>query len=455
MSPKKLLFLSAVVVALFAFILLVERKMPTTEERTRKGDLYWDIPQDRIERIELTRGSEALEFQRTGDAAWRMIKPEKYPADAFAVGGVVSDLAEMKRAGGDDAAEAGPSDYGLEQPVARATIVWSDPGDPKSRKTRTVEFGAAVPGTDVVAARVQGTQKVLFVPASVLAALRKNADDFESREVFGATAGEVARLEILRGRGKLAFSRKDGAWWLAEPLVDLADGTEVDRLLGALVGLRAKEFVHGSQDLAAIGLNPPLFRVSLTGPKSAVTAVDFGATRSDGNTVYARREAQVMTVGRDTVDDLSKEAEAFRSRALFGFNRSDVAGVEAAFPKASYVLAQKDGGWTVGGRPLLAASADDVLTALLDVKSREFVDDAEAKGLALPVATVTVRTKAGPPWMLSLHPRGGEVVARVAPRPGGFVIERDAPEKLEAAFHKAAAVTSAAQTPSPAPTGKR
>ncbi|HWZ86619.1 MAG TPA: DUF4340 domain-containing protein [Thermoanaerobaculia bacterium] len=448
MSPRKLLALTAVVVALVAFIFFVERKMPTTEERARKGDLYWDIPQDRIERIELARAGETLEFQRAGAAGWRMIKPEKYPADAFAVGGVVSDLAGMKRAGGEDSAEAKASDYGFATPVAKATIVWSDPGDPKTLKTRTVEFGANIPGTDVVAARVEGTEKVLFVPAAVLVSLRKNADDFESREVFGGAAADVARFEILRGRGQLAFARKDAAWWLAEPMADLADRAEVDRLVGALAGLRVKEFIHGGQDLAAIGLNPPLFHVSLTGAKGAVTAVDFGATRSDGNTVYARREGQVLTVDRDIMDDLSKEAEAFRSRGLLGFNRSDVIGVEAAFTRGNFVLAQKDGGWTVGGKPLSAAAADDVLTGLGDVRARDFLDDASVKGLALPVATVTVRTKTGPPWTLSLHPRSGEMVARVVPRPGGFLVDRDAPDKLEGAFRKAAATLP---TPLPRP----
>jgi hypothetical protein len=36
----------------------------------------------------------------------------------------------------------------------------------------------------------------------------------------------------------------------------------------------------------------------------------------------------------------------------------------------------------------------------------------------------------------------------VAPRPGGFLIDRDAPDKLEAAFRKATAA------PAPAPTRK-
>ena len=445
MSAKKLLALTAVVALLFGFIFFFERRMPTTEESTRKGDLYWDIPQEQIQRVELARSGETLEFQRVGEAGWKMIRPEKYPADPFAVGGVVSELAELKRAGGEGANDARPADYGLEKPETRATIVWGDPADPKSRKTRTIEFGAAVPGTDVVAARVEGTQKVLFVPAAVLASLRKSADDFESREVFGGAAPDMTRLEILRGRGRLVFARKQGAWWLVEPMADLADAAEVDRLASSLASLRARDFVHGNQDLAAIGLNPPLFRVSITGAKGAVTAVDFGATRSDGNTVYARREGQILTVERDLLDDLSKEAEPFRSHALLGFDRSDATGIEAVFGTTTLGLELKEGGWVAGGHPVLAASADDALGVLLDLKSKAFLDDAEARALAPAVATVTVRTKSGASWTLSLHPGTGELFARVSSRPGGFLLDHGALEKLETVFRKAVAAPTPAK----------
>ncbi len=81
-----------------------------------------------------------------------------------------------------------------------------------------------------------------------------------------------------------------------------------------------------------------------------VTSVDFGATRSDGNTVYARRDGQVLTVEREIVDELSKEAEPFRSTALVAFNRGDVAGVDARFGDESFVLTQE-------GRRLVARAA--------------------------------------------------------------------------------------------------
>ena len=69
-----------------------------------------------------------------------------------------------------------------------------------------------------------------------------------------------------------------------------------------------------------------------------MTSVDFGSTRTDGNTVYARQEGQVFTVDGEIVGELSKEAVAFRSAALVALNRSDVVGVEGVFPKTRVTL---------------------------------------------------------------------------------------------------------------------
>jgi hypothetical protein len=445
-SPKKLLVLTAVVAVLFAFILLFERKMPSTAERQRKGDVYWDLPEDRVERLVLVRGNETVEFQKTG-TSWRMLKPDAYPADTFAVDGVASEIADLKRAGGGDAEDAKPADYGLTPPAAKATIVWTDP-DETEKKTRTVEFGRDVPGTDMAAARLEGSAHVMFVPASVLTGVRKPVDVFRSHDVLGGFTGDVTRIEILRGRGRLTLQKKDGTWWMTDPISDLASPAETDRLVGQLTGIRAKEFLHGNGDLASMGLNPPLYRVTLTAGKEAPVSVDFGATRAEGNSIYARREGQVMAVDGEIAEELSKEAEAYRSTSAVAFNRGDVTAVEASFPSSTYALTQKDGGWTSQGHPVLAASADDLLSAILDLKSKAFLEDAEAKSLAAATATITVRMKAGAPWTITLHPRTGAFAARVSSRPGALLLDKDAPATLEAAFKKAV------QEPTPVPTKK-
>ena len=52
---------------------------------------------------------------------------------------------------------------------------------------------------------------------------------------------------------------------------------------------------------------------------------------------------------------------------------------------------------------------------------------------------MTVRRKTGTPWVLSFHPRGTGMIARVSGRPGGFLVDPDAIRKLGSAFEKAVA----------------
>jgi hypothetical protein len=448
-SPRKLVVLTAVVVVLFAFIALFERKMPSTEERQRKGDLYWDLPEDRVTQLTLTREGETLEFQRTGDGPWRMVKPAPYPADAFAVNGLAAELSDLKRAGS-DSGEAKLEAFGLEKPVATATLVWTEADDAQSKKTRTVEFGTGVPGTDMTAARVAGQTRVLFVPSSVLTSVRRPADEYRSKELFDVPSADVSRLEISRGQGSLVLARREGVWWISQPISDLADASAADRLVGELTALRARDFIHSNEDLAALSLNPPLYRVSLTGAKGVVTSVDFGATRSDGDTVYARREGQVLTVDRDIVDELSKEAEPFRATTLVAFDRGEVSAVDARFGDETFALLQEAGGWSAGGRPLIASAADDLLRSLTDLKSRAFLDEAAAKALEPATSSVAIRTKTkkDPAWTIGFHPRATDVVARVSGRPGGFVVPKDTVDELLGAFRKTV------QPPTPAPTKK-
>lgn len=450
MSAKKILILTALVIALFAFIVFVERKMPTTEERQQKGDLVWDLPEDRIDSVVLTSPAGLVELDRAGASAWRLARPDPYPADGFAASDLVSQLARLKRSS-PDAPEARPEDYGLASPSAKATIGWKE--DSKAAKqTRTLEFGIEIPGTDATAARVAGTSTVLFVPTSLANAVRKKPDEFKSKEVFGSSS-EAARLDVDRGRGRLSVEKKNGIWWLRQPISDLADRDAAEKLVGALTGLRVLEFVASPQKpgLASFGLAPPLYHVVLADAKGPGVSVDFGATRSDGNSVYARRENQVFTVASSIVEDLSREAEAFREPRLVRFDRASVVGLDGAFAQSRFSLARKEAGWSLGSRAVTAPPVDDLLSALLDVKSKSFEDEAEGKALAAgqAAATVTARLSAGAEpasWVVKFYPKGTETEATVSGRPGAFLIAGDPASALETAFQKAAAA------PTPAPT---
>ncbi len=456
MSPRKLLLLTVIVVLLFGFILLFERKMPTTEERQQKETLVWELPEDRIEAIALEHGGSVVELKKGEKNAWRLTRPEAYPADTMAVSDLVSQLARLRRSGG-DSSEARPEDYGFQTPSAKVTIVWKEEAGAGKKLSRTLELGVEIPGTDAIAARVAGKNAVVFVPTGLANAVKKSANEFKSKDVFGGSALDAVRLEVERGRGRLSLVKKNSVWWLQQPLSDLADGDFVGRLTGELTGLRVLEFLGPAdhQNLAALGLAPPLYRVTLSETKGPGTTVDFGATRADGNSLDARRDTQVFTVSHTALEDLSKEAIAFREPRPVRFDRLSVAELEGTFAHDRFALTRKDGGWSVrGGGPLLASAADDLVTALLDLKSRSFEDDAEAKALASrePVATVAIKLSQGEPWTLQFYPRKGETEATVSGRPGAFLLSGDAVAPLEAAFRKAASAAAPTPVPTKAPT---
>ena len=449
MSPRKLLLLTAVVFGLFAFIVFFERKMPTTGERQSKGDLHWDLPEDRVVSVQLEHDGSTVELVHDGDA-WRLTRPIAYPADSFAASDLARQLAQLRRVGG-DSSEARPEDYGLTKPTARATIVWKDAADAKKTSTRTIEFGIDIPGTDIAAARVAGQSRVLFVPASVVASVKKPASDYQSKDVFGGSAADVARLDLERGRGHLLLTQRDGIWWMEQPLKDLADADVASRLAGDLTALRVIDFLAADKDtLATWGLAPPLYRVMISDAKGKTTTAEFGSTKSDGNSVYGRREGQAFTVASSIVEEFSKEAEAFRETHLVRFDRAKPAALEGTFGTDSVKLARgKDGGWSAGGKPVLAASVEDAMSAILDVKSKAFLDETEAHALAArtPSGTIKVVLSEGDPWEIRLYAGTGEPEAVVTRRPGAFRLASDPTAALLAAFRKAAA-----PPPTPAPT---
>ncbi|HEY6930531.1 MAG TPA: DUF4340 domain-containing protein [Thermoanaerobaculia bacterium] len=446
MSPRKLLVLTAVVLLLFGFILLFERKMPTTADRERKGDLVWDLPESRIETVRLENGPSLIELQRT-NGSWRLVKPEAYPADSASASDLVSQLASLKRAGAEPP-EGKAEDYGLNNASPKATVVWKDESNEKRKLSRTLTIGRDLPGTDATAARA-GDDLLCFIPSSVASAVRKSADDFKSKDLFTASAFDAARLEIERGRGRLYLAKKNGSWWINQPITDLADGDAVQRLVSDLTGLKAIGFLTPAerQDLASLGLAPPLYRVTLADAKATSTTVDFGATRSDGNSIYARNEGQVLKVPSTITEELSKEAVAFRDAHLMRFERPAATSLTGTFGGKSFAIDKSSGSWTAGGQKLQDSAVEDLLSALLDAKSRSFVDNIAPLKNKTAAASISVKAPAGD-WNVSFYPMHPDSQATVNGRPGAFAVSDETISSLQSAFQKAAAAIA----PTPAPT---
>jgi hypothetical protein len=90
------------------------------------------------------------------------------------------------------------------------------------------------------------------------------------------------------------------------------------------------------------------------------------------------------------------------------------------------------------------------MTALSDVESKSFVDDAAAQTLSERPAewTITLKMARGPGWTVKLSPFRGNFGVTVSGRSGAFVVAKDAAERLREAIEKAA---TPPMTPAPTP----
>ena len=339
-----------------------------------------------------------------------------------------------------------PEDYGSEVPSAKATIVWKD--DPKSAKklSRTLEFGIEIPGTDATAARVAGSDAVLFVPTSLASAVKKGADEFKSKEVF-VLFGFGRRAAGGGPRAGPTVPREEGRD-LVDPPASLRPrrerpGREAHR---ALTALRVLDFVPLRRGRTWLPWGSPRLSSTWSWPTRrgpARPSISARPGRMETRSM-PRREGQVFTVASTIVG-----GPLAGSRGVPGATpcplrpRLGLAGGRRVRAIRVFRFARREGGWSLAGRALTAPSVDDLLSALLDVKSKSFLDEATGKALASrePAATVTMKLSSGAeplPGPFASIRREPRSQATVSGRPGAFLIAGDPVSALEAAFQKAA-----------------
>ncbi|HET9794912.1 MAG TPA: DUF4340 domain-containing protein [Thermoanaerobaculia bacterium] len=455
MSPKRLAVLTGVLLVLFAFVAFFERKMPTTQERLDKGDVIWDVNEAKIGKIEINRDNMTLAFERDGDA-WRMTRPESYPADGPTLSSLVADLSHPAREG-EASASATEPDYGLTAPRAVVTVSGRDGKNGKG-ESHTLSIGREIPGTDTVAARVKGENRTIFVRSTVAADLLKPVDGYKSKKIFAGSALDVTQLSIARGRGRLEFEKRKNRWWMTRPAADLAASSAVERLIDDLLAANVTEFLKIPRaELAGDGLAPPLYTVSMTISGKPVTA-DIGATRADGKSVYARSGGETFAIDSTVTDELAKEADVYRETKVARFDNFAAKKLVWSSGGAPREFIRDGAGWKEAGKAVPAASVEDVLTAIGSLEGKDFLaaTDWQKISAAPELAAFTVETSTGDSFAASARPSGGGNVAiKLADRPEALVLPAADFDRVSTAVRKIApAAAPAPAKPAPPPKKK-
>jgi hypothetical protein len=199
------------------------------------------IPMDDVVSVLVEQGEQSVTCERAGEH-WFIVRPVRARAAPGVVERLLSVLEMLPRretVTGVQRRDRGLTlaDYGLDAPRARLVLC-----APAGRDELLV--GADAPLGHVVYVRFAGHDAVIGTSRDLLDVLPADVEAWRDRRLIAGNAGLVRRLDVHRaGAGFMQIARRDGAWWIEQPVSARVDAGRVDAILDAVLTARVRTFV--------------------------------------------------------------------------------------------------------------------------------------------------------------------------------------------------------------------
>jgi len=237
MKGKNLAILAAIVIAVLAYILLVERHRPTSDESTAAAEkVLLDFERDDVMGMVIERAEGRVRLKKVGEE-WRLREPFDFPADASVVSSTLGSLTNLTADRRLAADEVDPAGYGLEEPAVKVTLRMADGSE------RVIAVGDELPLGSKRALRVDGSDGVTIAAGWFASDLEREVDDWRAREVAEMLENDVASIDIESGADTIRAVRLEDQWQLLRPLEDMAGGDHLGSLISDLASMRITEFL--------------------------------------------------------------------------------------------------------------------------------------------------------------------------------------------------------------------
>lgn len=400
MKPRSLLVLLALVLGLGAFILFFERDLPSTDERRELEAKVIDFEVEAITEITLghpaAKGEAAILLERRAPgieddagavadsvddtatatsppATWWVRGPIEGKADAALVERLLGDVAALRHRRRVEAVPD-PATAGLDPPRARLELRRGD------AEPLVLLLGDTLPATTARLARIEGRAGAFVVEVPWFDTLDREPGDWRDRRLVSIDRSEIRSLSFTTDGQSLRLARRDdGSFWIESPLADRAERQSVDRLLSAVVDLRAESFLDG-EDGEDRGLAPPRAVVSVETGGGEPLVIGLGAPASpSGSVIYAKVGAQTVTTTHDLLLAGRHPVEAWRSTAWTALQVFDIASAQLTDASGTVEVARDGVDWRRDGEKIDRLVATDLLYALVDARGQGVLDRGPAR----------------------------------------------------------------------------
>jgi hypothetical protein len=368
-----------VAVALFAFIVLYQRRVQKTAEGPIK--VLPNLKPAAATSVQVRPGAQLeIRAERT-NGTWQLKEPFVYPAQALSIEKLLAELERLTPAPYITARELrdrpkSDEEYGFAAP--QASIIVEQPG-----YTYRLRVGAKTAPGDQVFLQVVGAEGVYVVDAEFLKHLPRTADDWRDTALINLNVLAFDRLTVTNG-AKIFELRRDTAnklWRMVYPLQARANNAKADESLQMLQSVRVHQFVSDDPkaDLETFGLRPPELEVALGQGTNTVARLQFGKSpTNDTRLVYARRLGlnAIVAVPKDLLAPWYAQVNEFRDPFLVTWT-SPVAVIEVRGQDSFSLQHQTNDTWRVlpPDFPVDAGLVKDLLFALSGLQIVEFTKD--------------------------------------------------------------------------------
>jgi hypothetical protein len=371
MKTKNLVILAAIVLAVAAYVFLVERHRPTSEEVSGEAEkVLRDFDRDQVSAIVIDREEGRVSLEKVGEE-WRLREPLDFPADSSAVSSTLGSLANLTADRRLAVHEVDPADYGLAEPIVEITLRMDDGSE------RRVAVGDEMPLGSKRALRLDGEGEVIIAAGWFVSDLEREIDDWRSRDVVNLLEDDVASIDIESGPDSIRAVRLEDRWQLLRPLDDLADGDHLGTLISELSSMRISEFLADDSIPLELGLDLPEYEITVVRADGEMPLrLDLGITREgeSGTEVACRRgDGEYFWASERVRTRLSKAPVLWRSKKVMPFETWDATGIRITTPAGSTNLVHDGNFWRFDDEAEANLTAvQEKLRSLADLEATDY-----------------------------------------------------------------------------------
>jgi len=400
---KGTLIIVAFLIILLAYVLLVEVKKPSDEEKKEQDKIVLKIEDtEKVKSIKLKQETVEISFEKQ-DKTWHITSPVRAQADEGMVNGLLATIAEVKSEQKLSDTGEGLSTYGLDKPCPVVTVTLED------GTTKIISVGKKTFDENSYYGQIQGDKDIITLANyTVDSYFNKPLLEYRDRTVISCMSSDVGEFEFKIDK-KLIKCQKDpkNRWSILSPFNARGDGSKIESWINSVSVLKAKDFIKEeitSVDMALYGLDKPFMDITIfAGKDKARKELIVGKKDGTGNSYYAKRvEApQIILLEADSINNLAKNPEEWLDNSVFDNPFGDMVSFEITSGNAVVSGSKdKDNNWMLSKPEQKKATSWKIDTQLMNVINlkadnviSEHVKDLKEYGLDKPSMTVKIVNK--------------------------------------------------------------